>query len=360
MIFVIGKGQPGGDGWILAINVCGPIKAYESGGVQVQVQRRPAAPTCSTCTCYVLTPSPPLRVFACHLARLFASRDADATLVLTRATPQGSMAPSPARTPPPGSRVVTRAPTTFPTAFIGTGCFALSVQPALLLHSPPQNDMASDTESFLVPGLPDLGRRGDALEADSREFLNRMFDAEHATTGWVVNLFADLKQRYIEHNEKDTGKQVFTVGPVCLVNDDDNDTLERGHTGEADTTAEAMRVLRWLDTKPAWSVVYVCFSSLTRFPRDQVVELGMGLADSGANFVWVVRDKNATPPLPDIDDTVPGHGLVVGGWASQSSSTTRCWWWGSRARASPWAQRGGYVWGGEALGGVVVGREAVG
>jgi hypothetical protein len=144
-----------------------------------------------------------------------------------------------------------------------------------------------------------------------------MFDAEHATTGWVVNLFADLKQRYIEHYEKDTGKQVFTVGPVCLVNDDDNDTLERGHTGEADTTAEAMRVLRWLDTKPARSVVYVCFSSLTRFPRDQVVELGMGLADSGANFVWVVRDKNATPRLPDIDGTVPGHGLVVGGWASQ-------------------------------------------
>jgi len=144
-----------------------------------------------------------------------------------------------------------------------------------------------------------------------------MFDAERAMTGWVVNLFADIEQRYIEHYEKDMGKSVFTVGPACLANCDDDDTLEHGHDGEADTAAEATHVLRWLDTKPARSVVYVCFGSPTRFPWDQVAELGMGLADSGANFVWVVRDKNASPPLPNIDDTAPGHGLVVRGWASQ-------------------------------------------
>jgi hypothetical protein len=75
-------------------------------------------------------------------------------------------------------------------------------------------------------------------------------------------------------------------------------------------------VLKWLDTKPARSVVYVCFGSLTRFPLEQVSELGMGLADSCANFVWVVGDKNV-PPLPDIDAAAPGRGLVVRGWAPQ-------------------------------------------
>ncbi|KAF0891407.1 hypothetical protein E2562_009836 [Oryza meyeriana var. granulata] len=34
------------------------------------------------------------------------------------------------------------------------------------------------------------------------------------------------------------------------------------------------------------------FGSLAGFPCQQVAELGMGLADSGVNFVWVVNDKN--------------------------------------------------------------------
>ncbi|XP_066322730.1 UDP-glycosyltransferase 73E1-like [Miscanthus floridulus] len=155
-------------------------------------------------------------------------------------------------------------------AFTGTGCFTLAEQRALLLHSP-QNGVASDTEPFLVPGLPDAVRltRSRLAEATlpgahSREFLNRMFDAERATSGWVVNSFADLEQRYIEHYEKDTGKPVFAVGPVCLINGDGDgdDTLERGRGGEADTAAEAARVLRWLDTKPARSVVYFCIGGL--------------------------------------------------------------------------------------------------
>lgn len=287
-------------------------------------------------------------------------------------------------------------------AFTGTGCFALSVQRALLLHSP-QNDVASDTEPFLVPGLPDAVRltRSRLAEAtlpgaDSREFLNRMIDVERATAGWVVNSFADLESRYIKHYEKVTGKPAFAVGPVCLVNGDGNDSLERGRGGEAAAAAEAARVLQWLDTKPARSVVYVCFGSLTRFPREQVSQLGMGLADSGANFVWVVGDKSA-PPLPDIDATAPGRGLVVRGWAPQvavlrhtavGAFVTHCGWGAVTEAAAAgvpvltWpvfaeqfynealvvgiagtgvamgAERG-YVWGGEALGGVVVGREAV-
>ncbi|KAF8717957.1 hypothetical protein HU200_025419 [Digitaria exilis] len=287
-------------------------------------------------------------------------------------------------------------------AFTGTGCFALSVQRALLLHSP-QNGVASETEPFLVPGLPDAvrltkSRLAEATlpGADSREFLNRMIDAESATAGWVVNSFADLEQRYIEHYEKVTGKPVFAVGPVCLVNGDGDDTMERGRGEEA--AADAVRVIEWLDTKPARSVVYVCFGSLTRFPSEQVAELGMGLADSGANFVWVVGDKNinAPPQMPEIDDAA-GRGLVVRGWAPQvavlrhaavGAFVTHCGWGAVTEAAAAgvpvvaWpvfaeqfynealvvgiagagvtmgAERG-YVWGGEATGGVVVGREVV-
>ncbi|CAN6320970.1 unnamed protein product [Urochloa humidicola] len=291
-------------------------------------------------------------------------------------------------------------------AFTGTGCFALSVQRALLLHTP-QDGVASDTEPFLVPGLPDPVRltRSRLAEAtlpgtDSREFLNRMFDVERATAGWVVNSFEGLEQRYIEHYEKATGKPVFAVGPVCLVNGDGEDTMERGRGAEAAAAAEAARVLGWLDTKPARSVVYVCFGSLTRFPREQVSELGMGLVDSGANFVWVVGgDKDAPPAVQAGVDAAAaaGRGLVVRAWAPQvavlrhkavGAFVTHCGWGAVTEAAAAgvpvlaWpvfaeqfynetlvvgvagtgvamgAERG-YVWGGEAMGGVVVGREAV-
>uniref|UniRef100_A0A0E0QQN6 Uncharacterized protein n=1 Tax=Oryza rufipogon TaxID=4529 RepID=A0A0E0QQN6_ORYRU len=75
---------------------------------------------------------------------------------------------------------------------------------------------------------------------------------------------------------------LIAIRPVFLVNGDGGD---------------AARALAWLDAKPARSVVYICFGSLTRFPHEQVAELGMGLADSGVNFVWVVGDKNASASL---------------------------------------------------------------
>ncbi|EEE69587.1 hypothetical protein OsJ_29129 [Oryza sativa Japonica Group] len=79
---------------------------------------------------------------------------------------------------------------------------------------------------------------------------------------------------------------LIAIRPVFLVNGDGGD---------------AARALAWLDAKPARSVVYICFGSLTRFPHEQVAELGMGLADSGVNFVWVVGDKNASASLLPVE-----------------------------------------------------------
>ncbi|GJN28735.1 hypothetical protein PR202_gb16893 [Eleusine coracana subsp. coracana] len=158
-------------------------------------------------------------------------------------------------------------------AFTGTGCFALSVQRALLAHAPQDSDAE---EPFLVPGLPDPVRltRSRLAEATlpgahSREFLNRMFDVERATAGWVVNSFAGLEGRYVDHYERETGNPCSRWAPVCLVNGDGEDVVQRGRGGEAETAAEAARVMAWMDAKPARSVVYVCFGSLTRFPPEQ-------------------------------------------------------------------------------------------
>uniref|UniRef100_A0A0E0KAF2 Glycosyltransferase n=1 Tax=Oryza punctata TaxID=4537 RepID=A0A0E0KAF2_ORYPU len=386
---------------------------------------------------FIPFPTPGHALPMCDLARLFASRGADATLAagLTGGHESAEDLPNRELAGPfaiavdllaplfadllrrrPAAAVVfdgvlpwaatAAAELRIPRyAFTGTGCFALSVQRSLLLHAP-QDGVASDDEPFLVPGLPDAVRLTKSRLAEatlpgahSREFLNRMFDGERATTGWVVNSFADLEQKYIEHYEKETGRPVFAVGPVCLVNGDGDDVLERGRGGEACAATDAARALAWLDAKPARSVVYVCFGSLTRFPHEQVAELGMGLADSGVNFVWVVGDKNASASLlPDVHAAVSaGRGHVITGWAPQvavlrhaavGAFVTHCGWGAVTEAAAAgvpvlaWpvfaeqfynealvvglAGTGvavgverGYAWGGEESGGVVVGREKV-
>ena len=52
---------------------------------------------------------------------------------------------------------------------------------------------------------------------------------------------------------------------------------------------EDTECLKWLDTKPPNSVVYVNFGSITVMTPQQLAEFGMGLANSKHSFLWVIR-----------------------------------------------------------------------
>ncbi|KAI7746466.1 hypothetical protein M8C21_010460 [Ambrosia artemisiifolia] len=91
--------------------------------------------------------------------------------------------------------------------------------------------------------------------------------------------------------------------------------------------------LKWLDSQPSESVVYLCFGSEGLFSCDQLKEIAKGLEMSGQRFLWVIRSPPTvkkgelfTPPeLPDLDSLLPDRflertkdrGLVVKGWAPQ-------------------------------------------
>ncbi|KAL4272259.1 hypothetical protein GQ457_13G029850 [Hibiscus cannabinus] len=51
--------------------------------------------------------------------------------------------------------------------------------------------------------------------------------------------------------------------------------------------------LRWLDSKPKSSVVYVSFGSVAVLARQQVEEIARALLASGRPFLWVVRNQTA-------------------------------------------------------------------
>jgi hypothetical protein len=74
----------------------------------------------------------------------------------------------------------------------------------------------------------------------------------------------------------------------------------------------------WLDSKPASSVVYVAFGSLSSMPREQLDELIIGLEESGRPYLCVVR-KDIKAVLAEaeveIDEGVK-NGMVVE-WCDQ-------------------------------------------
>ncbi|CAL4954693.1 unnamed protein product [Urochloa decumbens] len=89
--------------------------------------------------------------------------------------------------------------------------------------------------------------------------------------------------------------------------------------------------LRWLDTQPDKSVVFLCFGSMGAFPKEQLEEIAIGLERSGQRFLWVVRsprnpDMFGQPvPEPDLEALLPEGflgrtkdiGLVIKSWAPQ-------------------------------------------
>ncbi|KAM0907514.1 hypothetical protein ACQ4PT_016036 [Festuca glaucescens] len=148
--------------------------------------------------------------------------------------------------------------------------------------------------------------------------------------GFLSNTFEWLEPRAVKAIRDGTAcagpgvpaPALFCVGP--LVGE------ERG------SNAEKHECLRWLDSQPARSVVFLCFGSASSVPAEQLEEIAVGLEKSGHPFLWAVR----APVAPDADctkrfegrsetavaeallpdgflDRTRARGMVVSSWAPQ-------------------------------------------
>ncbi|KAA8516602.1 hypothetical protein F0562_016892 [Nyssa sinensis] len=209
--------------------------------------------------------------------------------------------------------------------FHGTCCFSLLCSHNVLMSHVLDN-ITSDSEYFVVPGLPDRieltkAQLPGSMNAKSSGSLKDVRDkirmADKATYGIVVNTFEELEPDYVREYRKAKGEKVWCVGPVSLCNKDNLDKIERGSKASID----GEECLKWLDSWEPSSVVYASLGSLCRLTPPQMVELGLGLEASNRPFIWVISKKSDELEKwileEKFEERIKGRGLLIHGWAPQ-------------------------------------------
>ncbi|XP_057958724.1 UDP-glucose flavonoid 3-O-glucosyltransferase 7-like [Malania oleifera] len=215
-------------------------------------------------------------------------------------------------------------------AFQGTCIFAAALEDAILRHSP-HRKVGSDSDPFVVPGLPDpitmtRPQLPDFIQKTTQftKTVEEWREAESKSFGVLINAFYEMEPAYAEHYRKVMGKRVYHIGPTVLMHGDAGDKAHRIH----ETVVGENELLTWLDSKQPESVVYVSFGSGCRFPDEQLAEIAGGLDSAGHPFIWVVvrddkeieEDEEETKWLPEgFEEKMKkeGKGVIVRGWAPQ-------------------------------------------
>ncbi|KAG7035838.1 UDP-glycosyltransferase 92A1, partial [Cucurbita argyrosperma subsp. argyrosperma] len=153
-----------------------------------------------------------------------------------------------------------------------------------------------------------------------RENLSAWVDSD-----WLLfNTVEEFDQIGLSYfRRKFPGAIVRPIGPLVL----ELKSRDRIGNTAGEVTREA--ILKWLDSKPSNSVLYVSFGSMNTISASQMMQLGKALEGSGKNFIWVVRppigvdinsEFKAEEWLPEgfeERNKASGRGLLVQKWAPQ-------------------------------------------
>ncbi|KAF7005722.1 hypothetical protein CFC21_020829 [Triticum aestivum] len=194
--------------------------------------------------------------------------------------------------------------------------FARCCAESMLGNHNPDDDEGDPDAVFSVAGLPhrvELRRSQMMTRPDQLAFVKGIYAADQKSYGELVNSFHELETDYVEHYRTTLRRRAWLVGPVALA----SGSKDEASRGTDTLSPDADGCIPWLDAKPARSVVFVAFGTLTRFSPEQLQELARGLKLSGKDFVWVISDADAASS--DIPEGFPtaSRGYIIRGWAPQ-------------------------------------------
>lgn len=159
-------------------------------------------------------------------------------------------------------------------------CFSLSTPTDLVIHR-------SQVPKYMLYqyGLPAAGAANDGSggRAD-RRFLDRQLAHGNNTDAVLVNEVAEPEPAGLAMLRRTL--RVLPVWPIGPLSRDRRDAA----TEPTDDT-----VLRWMDTQPPGSVLYISFGTNSMIRPEHMLELAAALESSGRCFLWKIK-----PPEGDV------------------------------------------------------------
>ncbi|CAN4095369.1 unnamed protein product [Withania somnifera] len=194
----------------------------------------------------------------------------------------------------------------------------------------PHKKVNSDSESFLIPGLPDKiemkrSQLPENLKTNAEgpywEMMKRIKESEPRSYGVIHDTIYDLESTYAELYQKIKGKKPWLIGPLFHFS-------KREEASNSRTTAAEQRhsCLSWLDSQEPDSVVYICFGSMGRLFDAQLTEIALALEALNSSFLWVMRkteklqenEQESWMPTSFKEKMLTNNkGLIVRGWVPQ-------------------------------------------
>ncbi|KAI3697064.1 hypothetical protein L6452_29796 [Arctium lappa] len=180
------------------------------------------------------------------------------------------------------------------------------------------NSNIDTTGELEIPGLP-LLRSGEIpnflrpTEPVFHVFRQHIETLEkHPNPCMLINTFDGLEEESIKSIPDRIN--IFSVGPLVPGATEEPFICDIFHDSDREN------YLRWLDSKPAKSVVYVSFGSLVELGKKQKEEILEGLIEAGHPFLWVIRDHGEDDEVATsyraAAAVAEGGGLIVR-WCSQ-------------------------------------------
>nr|XP_010923184.1 7-deoxyloganetic acid glucosyltransferase [Elaeis guineensis] len=139
--------------------------------------------------------------------------------------------------------------------------------------------------------------------------------------GLILNTFESLEGPVLSHI-RSAIPNIYALGPLHLLSRAFGDCGANVPFSSNSTSLwqEDRSCLKWLDSQPQRSVVYISFGSVTVMSRDELMEFWHGLVDSGKRFLWVVRpdlvEGKIEEAMQELEKETRERGCVVG-WAPQ-------------------------------------------
>ncbi|KAL5707934.1 hypothetical protein ACHQM5_018781 [Ranunculus cassubicifolius] len=222
----------------------------------------------------------------------------------------------------------------FHSIFNSGGAYGMGVYYSMWMNLPHCETQSDD--DFMLPDFPEISsiRRSELLNiikyANGSDPWSRFF--RQVLPYWfesdciLLNTIEELDQTGLKYfRRKNRGRPVWPILPAFWKQ---NNSGVGSIRAQKKSGLDQGKCIEWLNQHPPNSVLYVSFGSQNTISSSQMMELAIGLEESGRKFIWVVRppvefnitDEFKAEWLPEgYEARMKDHnrGLIVQTWAPQ-------------------------------------------